>query len=141
PALRPAAVPSPRRSAWRPRRATRSRSTASTPRRTPRSTTPSRPVATASRRRRRRARSAPNPAVPTGTPRKFAAVMLEVERPSREDARLHETEPQVFLIARPALDLDGMRSYLESVGGESWLDRRLENGAPNDGELLVEFGG
>src|SRR5947209_10499075 len=67
--------------------------------------------------------------------------MLEVERPSREDARLHETEPQVFLIARPALDLDGMRGYLESVGGESWLDRRLDDGTPNDGELLVEFGG
>src|SRR5271165_5385101 len=36
-----------------------------------------------------------------------------------------------------------MRSYLADVGGESWLDRRLEesDGAPNAGELLVEFGG
>ena len=36
-----------------------------------------------------------------------------------------------------------MRAYLEAVGGSSWLDRRLEeaDGAPNPGELLVEFGG
>ena len=36
-----------------------------------------------------------------------------------------------------------MRAYLEDVGGASWLDRRLEeaDGAPNAGELLVEFGG
>jgi thymidylate synthase (FAD) len=62
---------------------------------------------------------------------------------------MHETEPQVFLIARPALDLDGMRGYLESVGGASWLERRLAEaegsqggtGAANAGELLVEFAG
>src|SRR5208283_440823 len=36
-----------------------------------------------------------------------------------------------------------MRSYLEDVGGAGWLERRLEEsaGAPNGGELLVEFGG
>ncbi|TMK40424.1 MAG: FAD-dependent thymidylate synthase [Actinobacteria bacterium] len=36
-----------------------------------------------------------------------------------------------------------MRSYLADVGGESWLDSRLEetSGAPNPGQLLVEFGG
>src|SRR5437764_6465116 len=66
--------------------------------------------------------------------------MLEVDARMSEEP-LRETSAQVFLIARPALDLDGMRGYLESVGGESWLDRRLEDGAPNDGELLVEFGG
>jgi thymidylate synthase (FAD) len=56
---------------------------------------------------------------------------------------MHETTPQVFLIARPSIDLDGMRGYLRDVGGESWLDRRLaESGdEPNGGELLVEFGG
>jgi len=49
----------------------------------------------------------------------------------------------VFLIARPQVDLDGMRGYLDDVGGTSWLERRLEEagGAPNPGELLVEFGG
>ena len=49
----------------------------------------------------------------------------------------------MFLIARPQVDLDGMRGYLDDVGGTSWLERRLEEagGAPNPGELLVEFGG
>jgi thymidylate synthase (FAD) len=36
-----------------------------------------------------------------------------------------------------------MSGYLRDVGGESWLKRRLDEsgGAPNAGELLVEFGG
>jgi thymidylate synthase ThyX len=56
---------------------------------------------------------------------------------------MHETTPEVFLIARPSIDVDGMRGYLRDVGGESWLERRLgeADGAPNGGELLVEFGG
>jgi thymidylate synthase (FAD) len=71
---------------------------------------------------------------------------------------MHETTPSVFLIARPSIDLEGMRAYLLDVGGESWLERRLGEGAdPGEeqsaspehhpqaaidaGELLVEFGG
>jgi thymidylate synthase (FAD) len=56
---------------------------------------------------------------------------------------LRETRPQVFLIARPSVDLAGMRAYLESVGGASWLDRRVEesDGSPNPAEQLVEFAG
>jgi thymidylate synthase (FAD) len=74
---------------------------------------------------------------------------------------MHETNPQVFLIARPSIDLDGMRGYLREVGGESWLERRLsetqqspvgpgEGGLEMErdrgsalcsGEALVEFGG
>ncbi len=56
---------------------------------------------------------------------------------------MHETTPQVFLIARPSIDVEGMRGYLADVGGESWLQRRLDEaeGAANGGELLVEFGG
>jgi thymidylate synthase (FAD) len=56
---------------------------------------------------------------------------------------MHETKPQVFLLARPSVDLDGMRAYLRDVGGESWLDRRLEevDENTNGGELIVEFGG
>ena len=54
---------------------------------------------------------------------------------------MHETVPSVFLIARPQVELAGMRAYLEDVGGQSWLERRLEEGEPNHGELLVEFGG
>src|SRR5437879_8439378 len=73
--------------------------------------------------------------------------MIEVRPPSEPqpggEARLRETRPEVFLVARPSLDLAGMRGYLESVGGESWLDRRLEetDGGPNSGEHLVEFSG
>jgi thymidylate synthase (FAD) len=56
---------------------------------------------------------------------------------------MHETSPAVYLIARPSLVLDGMRGYLEDVGGAAWLERRLEEAgeAPNAAELLVEFGG
>jgi thymidylate synthase (FAD) len=56
---------------------------------------------------------------------------------------MHETTPTVFLIARPSIDVEGMRRYLRDVGGESWLQRRLEESgdAPNGGELIVEFGG
>src|SRR5437763_7762568 len=56
---------------------------------------------------------------------------------------LRETTPQVFLVARPSVDLDGMRAYLESLGGESWLERRLDetDGQPNPGEQIVEFAG
>jgi thymidylate synthase (FAD) len=60
---------------------------------------------------------------------------------------VHETTPKVFLIARPSIEVEGMRSYLSDVGGESWLDRRLEEsdgaagGNLNHGELIVEFGG
>lgn len=53
---------------------------------------------------------------------------------------MRETEPQVFLIARPTADRNGMRAYLESVGGQTWLDRRGAHGGP-DAELLVEFCG
>jgi thymidylate synthase (FAD) len=56
---------------------------------------------------------------------------------------MRETVPSVFLIARPSLDVDGLRGYLADVGGESWLERRLEEaeGTPNAAQLLVEFGG
>jgi thymidylate synthase (FAD) len=56
---------------------------------------------------------------------------------------MHQTTPAVFLIARPSIDVEGMRGYLADVGGESWLERRLEGsaGEPNGGELIVEFGG
>jgi thymidylate synthase (FAD) len=56
---------------------------------------------------------------------------------------VHETAPTVFLIARPSIELEGMRGYLQDVGGESWLTRRLAEtqATPNAGELLVEFAG
>src|SRR5436305_13520856 len=63
--------------------------------------------------------------------------MLEAARPATDTWR--ETTPPVFLIARPSLALDGVRAYLESVGGESWLERRATDDR-NDAEMLVEFG-
>ncbi len=56
---------------------------------------------------------------------------------------MHPTTPAVFLIARPSIDVEGMRGYLEDVGGEAWLERRLDeaDGEPAGGETLVEFGG
>jgi thymidylate synthase (FAD) len=58
---------------------------------------------------------------------------------------MHETTPSVYLIARPSIDIEGMRAYLREVGGESWLEMRLgesaEPGGINAGELIVEFGG
>ena len=59
------------------------------------------------------------------------------------DPAMRETTPSVFLVARPSVDVAGMRGYLADVGGASWLDRRLEESddAPNAAQLLVEFGG
>ncbi|HEV2815474.1 MAG TPA: FAD-dependent thymidylate synthase [Solirubrobacteraceae bacterium] len=54
---------------------------------------------------------------------------------------MRETTPTVHLLARPSLDLDGMRAYLERVGGAGWLDRRLDEGGASAAELLVEFAG
>ena len=70
--------------------------------------------------------------------------MLDVkESPTGGDSTLRETTPEVFLIARPSVDLEGMRGYLESVGGESWLELRTggEAGPPNPAEQLIEFAG
>jgi len=64
--------------------------------------------------------------------------VLEVAE--EREKTLHETTPEVFLIARPSIDVEGMRGYLESVGGQSWLERRLGED-PNAGEFLIEFGG
>lgn len=52
---------------------------------------------------------------------------------------MRETTPRVFLIARPSLDLDGMRGYLRDVGGDSWLDRLPDESSA--AETLVEFAG
>jgi thymidylate synthase (FAD) len=58
-------------------------------------------------------------------------------------ARVREVSPQVFLIARPALDWEGVRAYLEAVGGTAWLDRVRPDGEDDrsEGERLVEFMG
>src|SRR3954453_6745686 len=53
---------------------------------------------------------------------------------------MRETHPQVFLVARPALDVDGLRGYLEAVGGAPWLARRRAEGA-REAETLGELAG
>ena len=56
-------------------------------------------------------------------PRGLASTRSQL-RPDRALASsrpMHETTPQVFLIARPSIDVEGMRGYLADVGGESWL--------------------
>jgi thymidylate synthase (FAD) len=53
---------------------------------------------------------------------------------------MRETTPTVHLVARPSLDLDGLRAYLDAAGGSGWLDRRGAADA-NPAELLVEFAG
>jgi thymidylate synthase (FAD) len=54
---------------------------------------------------------------------------------------MHETAPKVFLIARPSVDLAGMRAYLGELGGESWLNDRLDGEDIPAPELLIEFAG
>jgi len=57
---------------------------------------------------------------------------------------MREAAPSVYLVARPSVDVDGMRSYLNAVGGASWLERRTHEAGqrpPDGGELIVEFAG
>ncbi len=56
---------------------------------------------------------------------------------------MRETKPTIFLIARPSIDLEALRGYLESVGGTSWLERRTADGSDRltDAQLLIEFCG
>jgi thymidylate synthase (FAD) len=56
---------------------------------------------------------------------------------------MRETAPKVHLVARPSINIDGMRAYLSEVGGAEWLEERLGQaaGEPNAAELLVEFAG
>lgn len=66
-----------------------------------------------------------------------------LREPGAPTFQMRETTPSVHLIARPSLDLEGMRTYLAEVGAEGWLERRLSetDGLPNAAELLVEFSG
>jgi thymidylate synthase, flavin-dependent len=52
---------------------------------------------------------------------------------------VHESEPSVFLVARPSLDWGEIRRYLGLVGGEDWANRVEPIGL--DGEAIVEFAG
>jgi thymidylate synthase (FAD) len=60
--------------------------------------------------------------------------------PKSEAREMRETEPSVHLIARPSVDVEGMRAYLAEVGAEQWLERRVGEDS-GSAELLVEFAG
>jgi thymidylate synthase (FAD) len=82
------------------------------------------------------------PAIPTRT--ETPPMISATSTPLRESSSrpMRETVPSVFLVARPSVDVDAIRRYLEDVGGTSWLEGRLaEEGGPNDAELLLEFAG
>ena len=48
-------------------------------------------------------------------------------------------EPEVYLVARPAVDYDELARYLHQVGGDRWLER-LDRGEL-DAQNLTEFAG
>src|SRR5262245_4075996 len=53
---------------------------------------------------------------------------------------MRETQPKVWLIARPEFDWDVVGQYLATIDGEDWLNRQAA-GHSSDAETLVEFGG
>lgn len=55
---------------------------------------------------------------------------------------INTVEPQVFLIARPVVDVVALADYLAQVGGTAWIDKQpLSRLTDDSGELLVEVGG
>jgi thymidylate synthase (FAD) len=53
---------------------------------------------------------------------------------------MRPVQPEVFLVARPAIDYQQMAAYLREVGGEDWL-QRLDRGELDDAQNLAEFAG
>ena len=53
---------------------------------------------------------------------------------------MRQVEPSVELLAKPNIDWEAMRTYLDGVGGTSWADRVEEAESP-DAEDLLEFSG
>ena len=75
---------------------------------------------------------------------------------------MRSVEPEVFLVAKPAIDYDQLAAYLREVGGEQWLERldrgdlpageqadggeraggeRAAGGRASDAQNLAEFAG
>jgi thymidylate synthase (FAD) len=46
---------------------------------------------------------------------------------------MRSVEPEVFLVAQPAIDYDQLAVYLREVGGEQWLERLDRGDLPADG--------
>src|SRR5215831_81928 len=51
---------------------------------------------------------------------------------------VHETSPTIHVLARPAVDVDGMRRYLDDVGGAPWRAAGLGGGGVTRGGGLGE---
>jgi hypothetical protein len=43
---------------------------------------------------------------------------------------MRQVEPSVELLAKPSIDWEAMRTYLDEVGGTSWADRVEEAESP-----------
>jgi len=59
---------------------------------------------------------------------------------------MRSVEPEVFLVAQPAIDYDQLAAYLREVGGEQWLERLDRGDLPSgekasDAQNLAEFAG
>jgi len=54
---------------------------------------------------------------------------------------MRSVQPEVFLVARPAIDYDQLATYLQEVGGEKWLERLDRGELASDAENLAEFAG
>ncbi|MGZ4302546.1 MAG: FAD-dependent thymidylate synthase [Gaiellaceae bacterium] len=60
---------------------------------------------------------------------------------------MRSVQPEVFLVAQPAIDYDQLAAYLREVGGEQWLERLDRGDLPagdghaSDAENLAEFAG
>lgn len=58
---------------------------------------------------------------------------------------MKHVHPQVYLVARPAIDWTVLQRFLYDVGGEAWVDRMdqqiLDGVKIGQGEILVEVGG
>ena len=68
---------------------------------------------------------------------------MAIATPESEAAQpaMHETAPSVYLIARPSVDREAMRAYLDEVRGNAWLENRTAEGTSTDAEMLIEFAG
>lgn len=54
---------------------------------------------------------------------------------------MRSVQPEVFLVARPAIDYGELAAYLREAGGESWLERLDRGELDNDPQNLAEFAG
>ncbi len=54
---------------------------------------------------------------------------------------MRSVQPEVYLVARPAIDYQQLAAYLREVGGEGWLERLDRGELDCDAENLAEFAG